>query len=135
MTPQFTLDLEVRDYELDMQGIVNNSVYQNYLEHVRHKFLQASGLDFATLTRQDIHLVVAQATLYYKAPLTSGDRFRVGLVLRQCSRLRFEIMQDIRRLADGRCMLEARFIIAAMNAKGRPMAPPELVALCQHESN
>lgn len=29
----FTAGMSVRDYECDMQGIVNNSVYQNYLEY------------------------------------------------------------------------------------------------------
>jgi acyl-CoA thioester hydrolase len=28
----FASEMSVRDYECDMQGIVNNSVYQNYLE-------------------------------------------------------------------------------------------------------
>ncbi|NLI24182.1 MAG: acyl-CoA thioesterase, partial [Bacteroidales bacterium] len=29
----FELEMEVRDYECDIQGIVNNAVYMNYLEH------------------------------------------------------------------------------------------------------
>ncbi|MBU2223338.1 MAG: acyl-CoA thioesterase, partial [Gammaproteobacteria bacterium] len=29
----FSVDFKVRDYECDMQGIVNNAVYFNYLEH------------------------------------------------------------------------------------------------------
>ena len=40
----FELELQVRDYECDIQGIVNNAVYQNYLEHCRHKFLNFAGL-------------------------------------------------------------------------------------------
>lgn len=31
----FRIDLKVRDYECDLQGIVNNGVYFNYLEHAR----------------------------------------------------------------------------------------------------
>ena len=42
----FEIELQVRDYECDIQGIVNNAVYQNYLEHCRHKFLNSVGLDF-----------------------------------------------------------------------------------------
>lgn len=44
---QYKLDFEVRDYECDMSNIVNNSVYLNYLEHTRHKFLKSMGIDFA----------------------------------------------------------------------------------------
>ena len=31
----FTLEIVVRDYELDSEGIVNNAVYLHYLEHTR----------------------------------------------------------------------------------------------------
>ena len=34
----FSIDLAVRDYECDLQGVVNNAVYFNYLEHARHAF-------------------------------------------------------------------------------------------------
>ena len=50
----FTLELAVRDYECDLQGVVNNAVYQNYLEHARHEYLKSIGIDFAALTAQGI---------------------------------------------------------------------------------
>jgi hypothetical protein len=34
----FELPFKVRDYECDIQGIVNNAVYQNYLEHTDMSF-------------------------------------------------------------------------------------------------
>ena len=36
----FRTEMHVRDYELDIQSIVNNSVYQNYLEHARHEYIE-----------------------------------------------------------------------------------------------
>lgn len=49
--PSFEVELEVRDYECDLQGIVNHAVYLHYLEHARHLLLKANGLDFAELAR------------------------------------------------------------------------------------
>ena len=40
-------EFSVRDYECDLQGIVNNAVYQNYYEHARHQFLLGKKVDFA----------------------------------------------------------------------------------------
>ena len=56
----FKLEFEVRDYECDLSGIVNNAVYQNYLEHTRHAFLKSRGIDFAGLEKQGVTLVVGR---------------------------------------------------------------------------
>ena len=73
----YELELQVRDYECDLQGIVNNAVYQNYLEHCRHKFLNFVGLDFAELHKDGIDAVVIRAEIDYKFPLRPGDDFFV----------------------------------------------------------
>jgi acyl-CoA thioester hydrolase len=126
---RFALDLKVRDYECDMQGIVNNAVYLNYLEHCRHEFLLAAGIDFNRLARERIYLVVVRAELDYKAPLRGGDAFWVGLNLERVSPLRFVFLQDIYRRNDARLALAARTTGTAINSKGRPFLPPELAPL------
>ncbi|MGD8926810.1 MAG: acyl-CoA thioesterase [Thioalkalispiraceae bacterium] len=126
MDYRFKLDFKVRDYECDLQGVVNNSVYQNYLEHTRHEFLLESGIDFAELARQQINLVVVRAELDYKTPLTSGDAFWVGLNVEQSSRLRFDFLQDIYRGSDDRLVLSARITGTALNERGRPFVPDML---------
>lgn len=42
----YELEMKVRDYECDLQGIVNNANYQHYLEHTRHEFLTSVGVSF-----------------------------------------------------------------------------------------
>jgi acyl-CoA thioester hydrolase len=123
------LELKVRDYECDMQGVVNNGVYQNYLEHARHEFLQSRGINFAEVTAAGINLVVTRAELDYKNSLVSNDLFVVRSLVRQVSRVRFEFQQDIFRLPDEKLMLAARITGTSLNQQGRPFVPEILVQL------
>ncbi|HEY7771832.1 MAG TPA: acyl-CoA thioesterase [Marinagarivorans sp.] len=118
----FTLDFKVRDYECDLQGIVNNSVYQNYLEHTRHEYLQARGLSFAELTAQGIYLVVTRAELDYKKPLRSGDCFWVGLNHQEKSAARGIFEQQIFRTSDNKLVLNAQFTWASITPAGKPIS-------------
>ncbi len=122
----YRLDFQVRDYEIDMQGIVNNAVYQNYLEHTRHVFLKENGIDFAAYTMGQINLVVVRIEIDYKFPLQSGDRFWVGLNLVKESRLRFAFLQDIYRIPDDKPVLRAKVVGTSLNPQGRPAVLPEL---------
>jgi acyl-CoA thioester hydrolase len=125
----YKLDLQVRDYECDMQGIVNNAIYQNYLEHCRHEFLLSVGIDFNRLTKEKVYLVVVRAELDYKTPLCGGDAFWIGLNLERISPIRFAFLQDIFRSLDQRLVLSARTTGTALNEKGRPFLPPEFANL------
>ena len=71
----FETEMEVRDYECDIQGIVNNANYLHYTEHTRHLFLQKTGLSFAGLHAKGTDAVVARMNLQYKVPLRCDDRF------------------------------------------------------------
>ncbi len=122
----FSMEMAVRDYECDIQGVVNNGVYQNYLEHVRHEYLKAIGIDFAAYAKQGINLMVVRAELDYRYPLESGDTFVVGLNLVRESRVRFAFQQDIYRLPDEKRILNGRIIGTAINANGRPEIPEQL---------
>lgn len=122
----FEIELQVRDYECDIQGIVNNSVYQNYLEHCRHKFLNSAGLDFAELHDQGIDAVVIRAELNYKFPLRPSDDFFVRLKMARQGRLRIYFNQQIIRKSDEKLMVDAK-IIAVLTRNNRPISPNILV--------
>jgi len=119
----FSVDFKVRDYECDMQGVVNNSVYMNYLEHTRHEFLLSRGIDFAELARNKINLVVVRAELDYKASLLGGDEFFVDVEFVQSSRVRFDFLQNIYRKKDNKLMLAAKVTGTSVNERGRPFLP------------
>lgn len=118
----FETELEVRDYECDIQGIVNNSVYQNYLEHCRHQFLNKVGLSFAQMHNDGIDAVVIRAELDYKFPLRPGDVFLVRLKMAKQGRLRIIFKQQVIRKPDKKLMVNAR-ITTVLTRNGRPVSP------------
>ena len=121
------MELAVRDYECDLQGVVNNAVYLNYLEHARHEYLKALGLNFASLHEEGCDLVALRVEIDYKAPLTSGDEFGIRTHMSRQSRLRFAFDQTIRRLADDKLMAQGRTIVTGL-VHGRLGLPEELLA-------
>ncbi len=97
----YCVEMKVRDYECDLQGVVNNANYQHYMEHARHEFLESHGENFGRLHNEGIDAMVAKVQIEYKLPLISGDKFVVGInIKRQGAKLLF--MQDIYRLSDGK---------------------------------
>ncbi|TMP40100.1 acyl-CoA thioesterase [Pseudoalteromonas rubra] len=122
----FKLDFKVRDYECDLQGIVNNSVYFNYLEHARHEFLIANGVDFAALAEQKINLVVIRSEMNYKDSLKPGDAFYVEVETLRISKLKFAFIQRIIRAEDDKLMLDAVVTGTSVNERGRPFLPEEI---------
>ena len=118
----FSLEFSVRDYECDLQGVVNNANYQHYLEHARHEFLISRGVSFADLHQQGTDLIVSRVEIDYKYPLKSRDRFIIKLNLRREGNVRLVFEQDIFRLPDEKLIVRAKVTgVATMN--GRPVSP------------
>ncbi len=109
----FTLTLKVRDYECDLQGIVNNSVYQQYMEHTRHEFILSLGLDFAQLHNQGTDLVVARLEMAFKTPLTSGDEAFCTLNV-QKQGLKYIFEQEVYRKKDMKLAIKATVTAVAV---------------------
>ncbi len=126
MGEPFSIELKVRDYECDMQGVVNNANYQHYLEHARHEYLLSIGLDFARLTSEGIILVVKRIEIDYNFPLRSGDSFTVDCKTERISALRFGFVQNIFRTSDHKPIISAKVMGTAINRQGRPFLPAEI---------
>ena len=90
----YSLDIDVRDYELDSEGIVNNANYLHYLEMTRHEFCKTSGMSFDEMRRQGIIPVLSRVEIDYVTSLVSGDRMTSCLNLSRKGP-RFVFQQDI----------------------------------------
>ena len=101
------LKLKVRDYECDLQGIVNNANYQHYLEHARHEFLLQAGISFAQLHQEGTDAVVARLNMQFKTPLTSQDEYVCRLNIKKDG-IKYVFLQDIFRLPDEKLCVRAQ---------------------------
>lgn len=107
----FKLTEKVRDYECDLQGVVNNSNYQHYMEHTRHEFLESLGENFGKMHEKGVDGFVSRVEIQYKISLKSGDSYISCLnVHKKGIKLVFE--QDIYRLSDN--ALAAKGIIESV---------------------
>ena len=95
----FETKMAVRDYECDIEGIVNNANYIHYCEHTRHLFLQQCGLSFAEMHQKGVDAVVARMSLQYKVPLRPDDEFFSRLWIEKQG-IKYIFHQDLYRASD-----------------------------------
>ncbi len=113
----------VRDYECDLQGIVNNANYQHYLEHARHEFLLSRGISFSMLHDEGIDLIVTHVEINYKYPLKSRDHFYVTARVERQGNARLLFSQEIINSVDNKLCAMAK-VTGAVSKKGKPIPPP-----------
>lgn len=113
----FETQMEVRDYECDIEGIVNNANYLHYFEHTRHLFLKSRNLSFAAMHEKGVDAVVARMSLQYKTPLHCDDIFTSRLWVEKQG-LRYVFHQDINRTTDERLCCRATVeLVCLINGK------------------
>jgi len=129
----YNLKFEVRDYECDLQGVVNNANYQHYLEHARHQFLISKGVSFVQLHDEGTDLIVTRAEIDYKYPLRSRDEFIVTVAIQREGNARILFIQEIYRLPDLKLVIKAK-VTGVATRKGRPVHPGDLISRLGLES-
>lgn len=121
----FQIEMEVRDYELDCEQIVNNANYLHYLEHTRHMFCRAAGMPFIEMHKNGIDAVVRKIEMEYYSPLRSGDRFISGINLERKG-ARYLFHQEIVK-PDGEKVVTAKITIVILKdgkiSRGDEIAP------------
>lgn len=122
----FSTGFVVRDYECDIQGVVNNANYLHYLEHARHEFLISKGISFSKLHEEGIDLIVTRVEIDYKYPLRSLDKFVVCINIQREGNVRIIFEQDIFRQPEHKLIVNSK-VTAIATKNGRPIRPGDLL--------
>jgi acyl-CoA thioester hydrolase len=122
----YNLKFSVRDYECDLQGVVNNANYQHYIEHARHQFLISKGVSFAQLHDEGTDLILTRVEIDFKYPLRSRDEFMVTVAIQREGNVRILFFQEIYRLPDLKLIIKAK-VTGVATRKGRPVHPGDLI--------
>lgn len=122
----YSIEFAVRDYECDIQGVVNNANYQHFLEHARHEFLLSKNISFLQLHNEGLDLIVTRVEIDYKYPLRSRDKFVVRINLLREGNVRLVFAQDIYRLPDEKLIVNAK-VTGVATRNGRPVSPGDLI--------
>lgn len=113
----FELRMKVRDYECDLQGIVNNAIYQHYTEHTRNEFLRSRLEGMETLHERGIDTVVARLEMQFKSPLRPGDEFLSRLNVRK-EGIKYVFDQEIIRVGDEKiCVKATTTVVCLVNGR------------------
>ena len=123
----YQTEMTTRDYECDVQGVVNNANYIHYLEATRHAWLQSEGFSFRKWHDEGIDMMVSEIDIRYKTPLRGQERFLSCLNLRRDG-ARFLFEQDIYRAEDGKLCVSATVSVVCL-VNGRLTRGDEVASL------
>ena len=123
----YQTEMTTRDYECDVQGVVNNANYVHYLEATRHAWLQSAGFSFQKWHDEGIDMMVSEIDIRYKTPLRGQEKFLSCLNLRRDG-ARFLFEQDIYRADDEKLCVSATVAVVCL-VNGRLTRGDEVAAL------
>ncbi|MFF3492660.1 acyl-CoA thioesterase [Streptomyces sp. NPDC002795] len=120
MAEQFSVPVEVRGYEIDVNGHLNQAVYLQYAEHARWSLLRRAGLDEGALLDRGVGPVVLETNIRYLRELHAGDVVDVSCAFEFGDGKVFRVHQTIRR-ADGSVAAEVSAVSGVMDLTERKL--------------
>ncbi|KAL1537655.1 acyl-acyl carrier protein thioesterase ATL3, chloroplastic-like [Salvia divinorum] len=126
----FELEQEVREYELNQFGVVNNAVYFNFCEYGTFKLLDEIGFD------PHIKLAVYEVTIKFISPLKRKEKYLLKLRIRDYSITRLYFEYQIVKLTNHELVMKTASTVVLLNERMRPsQIPPSMIIKYNHLIN
>lgn len=125
MVPKLKARLQVRSYEVDSFGHVNNAVFLNYLEFARGEFLRQKGLNFHDFFKWNAYPYVVKIVIEYKAPALIDDVIEISGQISHSTQTSFTLQKEIINANTAKLLAKAEVTMVFVNDKQRPTAIPE----------
>jgi acyl-CoA thioester hydrolase len=122
---QHSIDVEVRYYETDGQGIVHHANYFQYFELARVQMLKAAGYDYADLERDGFLLVVHKIGCRFLLPAKFGDTLKIVTTIERATAARIDHSYKVYR--DDILLAEAESTLACVSRDGQIQRMPNML--------
>ncbi|WP_338701952.1 thioesterase family protein [Streptomyces sp. Q6] len=120
MEEPFSVRIEVRGYETDTQGHLNQAVYLQYAEHARWSILRRGGIEQQDLLARGVGPVALETNIRYLRELRAGDEMDVECVFEWSEGKVFRIRQTIRK-TDGTVSAEVTAVGGLLDLSERKL--------------
>lgn len=124
---EYRVEFEVRDNEIDIQGVVNNANYFIYMAHARHKFLsEILKIDFIEMAKDKQNLFLISTKIDFKKALLPNDKFYITCKLIPEGRIRFVFEQEVRLYDNTLIAIGYNTGVCMDGNKNKPYVPKEI---------
>lgn len=121
----YVCTIDVRGYEMDSYGHVNNAVYLNYFEHARWQLLAEEGMTLDTFNGWKRWPVVAGVEVQYLRPVKMGEKLTIKTQVVETRKTSCTFEHTIER--EGEVVTRAKVHGVFINEAGKAASPPDKV--------
>ncbi|CAN6245434.1 unnamed protein product [Urochloa humidicola] len=115
----FSVEMTVRDCEIDHYGVVNNAVYADYIEKAREELASRLGISRSSIASTGKAMALSELRLNYLAPLKRGARFVVKVRI-EIKGARMFVEHFVETLPERKVVMEATATAVCLNEDYRP---------------
>jgi len=125
-------EVRVRYAETDAQEVVYYANYFVWFEVARMSYLRAIGYDYATLERDGLGFVIAEAHCRYHAPAHFDEELVVRTSVGEVRNRSFVFEYEVYNKESGQLLATGSTVQVFIDEKGKPrQVPPRLRAILE----